>query len=208
VRISSIDPHEISKELLRLLTKSAILCPHLHIPMQSGDDTVLARMRRRYDTALAREVLNRLRDALPHAALGTDFIVGFPGEGEEEFARSFSFLAESPFTYFHVFPYSVRNGTTAAKYTDKVPQLVIAERARLVRKLGARKKAAFARTFVGQHLPVLFEHTRDKDTNQLKGYSRNYLRVLATGEDAVMNREVLVRITHTKGETLWGEILT
>jgi len=206
VRISSIDPHEISEELLLLLTNSEILCPHLHIPMQSGDDAVLARMPRRYDTTLARDVLTRLREALPQAALGTDFIVGFPGEGEEEFARSLSFLEESPFTYFHVFPYSVRNGTTAAKFTDKVPQPIIEERARQVRNLGARKKTAFARNFVGRSLPVLFEQTRDRHTGNLKGYSRNYLRVLAPGEDSFMNREVLVSITHADGETLWGEI--
>lgn len=208
VRISSIDPHEFSEELLHLLSQAEILCPHLHIPMQSGDDAVLARMRRRYDTTLARAVLARLRETLPQAALGTDFIVGFPGEGEEEFARSLSFLADSPFTYFHVFPYSVRNGTTAAKYQDKVPQLVIEERARIVRRLGAQKKAAFARNFIDQSLPVLFEHTRDKSTNQLKGYSRNYLRVLASGEDVFMNREVSVKITRTNGDTVWGEILT
>ena len=207
VRISSIDPHEISEELVRLLTDSEMLCPHLHVPMQSGDDTVLARMRRRYDTTLAREVLTRLRQALPQAALGTDFIVGFPGEGAEEFARSLSFLEESPFTYFHIFPYSVRNGTTAAKFSGKVPQPVIEERARLVRHLGARKKAAFARNFVGHSLPVLFEQTRDKNTGNLRGYSRNYLRVLAPGEDAHMNREAPVRILHTSGETLWGEII-
>lgn len=208
VRLSSIDPHEISDKLLRLLSQAEVLCPHLHIPLQSGDDAVLTRMRRRYDTALARDVLGRLREALPEAALGTDFIVGFPGEGEEEFARSFAFLEESPFTYFHVFPYSVRNGTTAAKYSDKVPQPVIAERAKRVRKLGAQKKAQFARNFVGHSLPVLFEQTRDKGANYLKGYSRNYLRVFTLGDDTFMNREVSVRITHTNGETLWGEIDT
>ncbi len=175
--------------------------------MQSGDDRVLAGMRRRYETRLAREVLARLRECLPHAALGTDFIVGFPGEGEEEFARSVAFLAESPFTYFHVFPYSVRNGTTAAKFSEKVSQPVIDERARLVRKLGEQKKTAFARQFIGQTLPVLFEHSRDKSSGHLKGYSRNYLRVLASGDDADMNREVPVVITRTNGETLWGEIL-
>jgi threonylcarbamoyladenosine tRNA methylthiotransferase MtaB len=207
IRISSIDPHEISDDLMRLLTQSETLCPHMHIPMQSGDDAILARMRRRYDTALAREVLARLRERLPEAALGTDFIVGFPGEGEEEFSRSFAFLEESPFTYFHVFPYSVRSGTTAAKFTGKTPQPVIDERARLVRKLGAQKKAQFAHRFLGHTLPILFEHNRDKGSGHLKGYSRNYLRVLAAGGDEFMNREVPVTITRTNGETLWGEIV-
>lgn len=206
IRISSIDPHEISEELMHLLSQSQIFCPHLHIPMQSGDDSILARMRRRYDTALAREVLTRLRERLPQAALGTDFIVGFPGEGEEEFSRSLAFLEESPFTYFHVFPYSVRSGTTAAKFTSKVPQPIIDERARLVRNLGSHKKAQFARSFLGHILPVLFEHTREKNSGHLKGYSRNYLRVVAAGGDEYMNSEALVTITRINGETLWGEI--
>ena len=206
VRLSSIDPHEISNSLVHLLAQAETLCPHLHIPLQSGDDAILSRMRRRYDSALARDVLDRLRATLPHAALGTDLIAGFPGEGEDEFARSLKFLQESPFTYFHVFPYSVRSGTTAAKFTDKVPQPIIDASARQVRKLGEQKKAAFARCFVGYTLPVLFEHTRDKVSGLLKGYSRNYLRVLAAGGDEHMNREVPVTITRTNGETLWGQI--
>jgi len=206
VRLSSIDPHEISDSLLTLLSRAQTLCPHLHVPLQSGDDTILARMRRRYDSTLAREVLTKLRETLPQAALGTDLIVGFPGEGEDEFERGLTFLQESPFTYFHVFPYSVRNGTTAAKFTDKVPQPIIDARARQIRRLGEQKKAAFARTFVGRAVPVLFEHTRDKATGLLKGYSRNYLRVLAAGGDEYMNREVPVTLARTNGETLWGEI--
>ena len=122
IRISSLDPHEISDSLILLLSQSQTLCPHLHIPLQAGADHTLARMRRRYDTALARRVLNRLRETLPHASLGTDLIVGFPGESDEEFSQTVTFLEESPFTYFHVFPYSVRSGTTAAKFADKVPQ--------------------------------------------------------------------------------------
>ena len=156
-------------------------CPHLHIPLQWGEDSILARMRRRYDTTLARDVLSRLRERLPTAALGTDLIVGFPGEGEEEFVRGMDFLEESPFTYFHVFPYSVRSGTTAAKFSGKVAPSVITTRARQVRTLGECKKADFARQFVSTTLPVLFEHTRDKASGLLKGYSRNYLRVLAEG---------------------------
>ena len=208
IRVSSLDPHEISNELIRLLAQAETLCPHLHVPLQSGEDATLARMRRRYDTALARDVLFKLRETLPHAALGTDLIVGFPGESEEAFDHTLTFLKESPLTYFHVFPYSVRSGTTAAKFSDKVPQPVIDARAREVRKLGEQKKSAFARTFIGQTFPVLFEHTRDKNTGLLKGYGRNYVRVLAPGDDTYMNCEVSVRITRTSGETAWGEIKT
>ena len=207
IRISSLDPHEISDSLILLLSQSQTLCPHLHIPLQAGADNTLARMRRRYDTALARRVLNRLRETLPHASLGTDLIVGFPGESDEEFSQTVTFLQDSPFTYFHVFPYSVRSGTTAAKFADKVPQPEIDLRARRVRKLGEGKKAAFSRSFVGQTLPVLFEHTRDRNTGLLKGYSRNYIRVLAAGGDEYMNREVLVTIQRTNGETASGTLV-
>ena len=207
VRLSSLDPHEFSPALIDLLTQARTVCPHLHIPLQSGDDRVLARMRRRYDRTLAGEVLARLRDALPQAALGTDLIVGFPGEGEHEFSHSYRFLEDSPFTYFHVFPYSVRSGTTAAKFTDSVPKPTITRRARQIRQLGARKKAAFAARFIGRTVPVLFEHSRDKTTGLLKGYSRNYLRVLAAGDDACMNRELPVRLSHLDADSLRGIIV-
>jgi threonylcarbamoyladenosine tRNA methylthiotransferase MtaB len=206
IRVSSLDPHEINDDLIRLFAQAKTLCPHLHVPLQAGEDATLARMRRRYDTALARDVLFKLRETLPHAALGTDLIVGFPGESEEAFDQTLAFLKASPLTYFHVFPYSVRSGTTAAKFPDKVPQPVINARAREVRKLGEQKKAAFVRTFIEQSVPVLFEHTRDKNSGLLKGYGRNYVRVLAAGEDVYMNREVSVRITRASGETAWGEI--
>ena len=207
VRLSSLDPHEFSPALISLLAQAQTVCPHLHIPLQSGDDRVLARMRRRYDRALAGDVLARLRDSLPQAALGTDLIVGFPGEGEQEFAQGYRFLEDSPFTYFHVFPYSARSGTTAAKFTNTVPKPVIASRARQVRNLGERKKAAFASRFVGHTVPVLFEHTRDKTTRLLKGYSRNYLRVLAAGGDEHVNRELPVRIDRVSAGKVWGEIV-
>ncbi len=204
VRLSSLDPHEVSEDLVRLLAQAQTLCPHLHVPLQSGDDTILQRMRRRYSRAQAREVLLMVRELLPEAALGTDVIVGFPGEGEKEFAQSYAFLSESPLSYFHVFPYSPRSGTTATKFPDPVPPEVVEERALRVRKLGEEKKAAFYRRFVGQTLPVLFEHTRDKASSFLKGYSRNYLRVLADAEDGWMNREAAVEIRQTQGGRAWG----
>ncbi|TMB55389.1 MAG: radical SAM protein, partial [Deltaproteobacteria bacterium] len=113
LRLSSIDPHEVTEPLVRLLARAPALCPHLHVPLQSGDDAVLRRMRRRYDAALARERLAMMRELVPDAALGTDLIAGFPGEDEAAFERTLAFVEESPLTYLHVFPYSVRSGTTA-----------------------------------------------------------------------------------------------
>src|SRR5207249_11855739 len=115
LRLPSIARHEVTEPLARLLARAPALGPHLHVPVQSGDDTVLRRMRRRYDAALARERLAMMRQLVPDAALGTDLIAGFPGEDEAAFERTLAFVEESPLTYLHVFPYSVRSGTTAAK---------------------------------------------------------------------------------------------
>ena len=190
LRLSSIDPHEVSERLVRLLASLPSLCPHLHVPLQAADDGVLARMRRRYDTALARERLAMIRELLPAAAIGTDLIAGFPGEDDAAFARTLAFLEESPVTYAHVFPYSIRSGTTAAKLDCQVPRAVVRERAARLRALGARKHAAFVAGLDGTTAEVLVESTRDPRTGRLRGYTRNYLRAEMDGPDALMGRRV------------------
>jgi threonylcarbamoyladenosine tRNA methylthiotransferase MtaB len=195
VRLSSIDPHEITEPLVRLIARSPGLCPHLHVPLQAADDGVLARMRRRYDAGLARERLAMVRELLPDAAIGTDLITGFPGEDEASFERTCGFLEASPITYAHVFPYSVRTGTTAAKLDGRVPATVIAARARRLRALAARKKAAFAARFDGASAEVVVETTRERATGALRGYTRNYLRARLDGPDAWMGRRLSVRLS-------------
>jgi threonylcarbamoyladenosine tRNA methylthiotransferase MtaB len=194
LRLSSIDPHEVTEPLLRLLAREPALCPHLHVPLQAGDDGVLHRMRRRYDTALARDRLRRMREALPDAAIGTDLIAGFPGEDDAAFERTVAFVEESPCTYVHVFPYSVRTGTTAAKLDGRNAPATIAARARRLRAVGERKRAAFARRFDGTEAEVLVEATRDPRTGALRGYTRNYLRARLTGPDAWRGRRVRARL--------------
>jgi threonylcarbamoyladenosine tRNA methylthiotransferase MtaB len=194
VRLSSIDPHEVTEPLLRLMAASPVLCPHLHVPLQSADDGVLRRMRRRYDTAVARERLAMARALLPDAALGTDLIAGFPGEDDAAFERTAAFLETSPLTYFHVFPYSVRSGTTAAKFDALVPPETIAARARRLREIGDRRREAFARQFDGTRAEVLVEHRRDTTTGALCGYTRNYLRARLDGPDEWKGRRVTARL--------------
>ena len=194
LRLSSIDPHEVTEPLVRLLARAPALCPHLHVPLQSGDDTVLRRMRRRYDTALARERLAMMRELLPEAAIGTDLIAGFPGEDEAAFERTLAFVEESPFTYLHVFPYSVRSGTTAAKLEGRNPPATIVARARRLRALGERKRAAFARRFDGAEAEVLVETTRDPASGHLRGYTRNYLRARLAGPDAWRGQRLRARL--------------
>jgi len=204
VRLSSIDPPEVTPRLLDIMARSTVLCPHLHMPVQAGADPVLRRMRRQYDTQLVRDVAAEIERVLPDAGLGTDVIAGFPGESEADFAASAALLSQLPFTYFHVFPYSRRTGTTAAKLDGAVPAPVIAARAAALRRLGGAKRRAFAARFVGRTLRVLVESTRDRDTGLLIGYARNYVRVLLDGRDDLVNSEVGVRVSERRGDRVRG----
>jgi len=208
LRLSSIDPHEVTERLLRLIAGAPTVCPHLHVPLQAGDDGVLRRMRRRYDTALARERLAMMRDLLPDAAIGTDVIAGFPGEDEAAFERTLAFVEASPFTYLHVFPYSVRTGTTAAKLDGRVLPTAIADRARRLRVLGDRKRAAFARRFDGVESEVLVETARDPRTHDLRGYTPNYLRARLAGPDAWRGHRIRARLAVRAGGQIHAMAVT
>jgi threonylcarbamoyladenosine tRNA methylthiotransferase MtaB len=203
LRLSSVDPPEVTARLLDLLAQSRTLCPHLHLPIQAGEDGVLARMRRKYDTAFLRDLGASIRESLPEAAIGTDVIAGFPGETQAQFEIGIQLLESLPLTYFHVFPYSRRAGTTAAKLSDQVPSDVIYARARRLRNLGERKRAAFARQFIGRLLPVLVEGPKSTSA-RLAGYSRNYQRVEFSGDPIDANREIDVDIVGTRSSRLLG----
>ncbi len=207
IRLSSIDPPEVTPRLLDLVARSAVLCPHFHVPVQAGADGVLRRMRRLYDSAMVRDVAAEIARVLPHAALGTDVIAGFPGESDGEFAAGFALLEAAPFSYFHVFPYSRRRGTTAAKASGQVWPGTITARAQALRRLGAVKRRAFAERFVGAELDVLVESRRDPGTGALAGYSRNYARVLLDGPAALVNTEVRVRAVARQGDRLLAAAL-
>jgi len=194
IRLSSIDPHEVTEPLVRLMAAAPAVCPHLHVPLQAADDGVLQSMRRRYDVALAAERLAMIRELLPDAAIGTDLIAGFPGEDDEAFGRTLAFVEASPVTYGHVFPYSVRSGTTAAKLPGHQPPPTVRHRARLLRAACDRKRAEFARGFDGVEAEVLVETTRDPQSGALRGYTRNYLRAALNGPDAWMGAVVPVRL--------------
>jgi threonylcarbamoyladenosine tRNA methylthiotransferase MtaB len=194
IRLSSIDPHEVTEPLVRAMAASAAICPHLHVPLQAADDGVLRRMRRRYDSGLAAERLAMVRELLPDAAIGTDLIAGFPGEDDAAFERTLAFVERSPLTYGHVFPYSVRSGTTAAKLDGALSSAAITDRARRLRDACERKRGEFARRFDGSPAEVLVETTRDRQTGELRGYTRNYLRAHLRGPDAWRGSLVPVRL--------------
>lgn len=208
LRLSSLDPREVPDQLIELLARADGLCPHLHICAQAGEDRILKLMRRNYDTAFYRDLVVRLRETLPDAALGTDIIVGFPGETEAEFERALAFFESLPLTYFHVFPYSVRSGTEAARLPEQVPLDIKKERARRMRELGARKKQEFYRRYVGRRVAVLVEQAIDRESGAFKGHSRNYLPVLVRAGEGQVNREVEVLIEGMKGEWLQGSVVS
>jgi len=204
IRLSSIDPEELSDRIIDLVAASPKFCPHFHLPLQAGHDAVLARMRRRYDTAHYRGRVERIIGAMPDAAIGADLIVGFPGETAAHFDASVEFVSSLPLAYLHVFPYSVRSGTTAAKLPGKVRPAEVHRRAAVMRELDGRLRRRFMSRFVGLRLNVLLEE-RGKD-GRLRGLSRNYLRVLTGGTDGLRNQVVEVEVELVEGAALSGKI--
>jgi threonylcarbamoyladenosine tRNA methylthiotransferase MtaB len=202
LRIGSIEPTELSEELVGLIASSKIVCPHLHLPLQSGSDGVLARMNRGYSTSLYRRVVESLVQAVPDISLGTDVIVGFPGETDQEFDETYRFIESLPLAYLHVFPFSPRPGTPAAQMTPQLHSRVIKERAEALRKLSEAKNGAYAASFVGRELQVLVQ----KDAGGRKGLSRNYLPVLIEESEGLFNNEVTVMITGSTGGELVGRL--
>jgi threonylcarbamoyladenosine tRNA methylthiotransferase MtaB len=175
IRLSSVEPMDLSDDLLGLMASSPRIARHVHAPLQSGSDSVLRRMRRWYRASHYASRILRARDWMPDAAIGADVMVGFPGETDAEFDETRRFVAELPYTYLHVFTYSERPGTPAAVMSDSVPTPVRKRRNRVLRELAAAKNLEFRRRMVGQTLSVV---TLEQERI---GLSDNYLKVeLAT----------------------------
>jgi len=206
LRLSSIDPEELSGPVIDLVAAGAPFCPHFHLPLQAGEDEVLSWMRRRYRRQQFRELVERIMERMPEAAIGTDLIAGFPGESAQHFDRYLSFVRDLPLAYFHVFPYSIRSGTTAAKLEGRVAPAEITRRAEILRELGEQRRREFAASFVGARLAVLIEEAREPSSGMLRGYSRNYVKVLVRGSDELKNHEIEVETTASDGATLVGRL--
>lgn len=185
-RISSIEPNLLTDAIIDFVAASQRFVPHFHVPLQSGSDPILKAMRRRYDTALYRQRMERIATAMPHCAIGVDVIVGFPGETEEDFLRTYEFLNSLPITYLHVFTYSERQDTTAIRITDGiVPHEMRKDRNRRLTILSEKKRRAFYEQFVGTRRPVLVE--QEEKGGMLSGFTDNYLRVHVPFDQALIN---------------------
>lgn len=202
-RISSLESAEIGDRLLDLMAGSDAVMPHLHIPLQSGDDTILRRMNRPYTTALYRQTLEKCAARMPEAAIGVDVLIGFPGETEEAFETTRKFIEELPVSYLHVFPYSKRPGTVAAEMPDQVPTQEKNRRVAILRQLDHQKRTAFYGKFLGTSRPVLAESDRNR-FKLMRGFTDNYIPVYFAAPESVGNEVVAVTITRLVDDHVFG----
>src|SRR5882724_3853810 len=201
IRISSVEPMDWSDDLIALVACSPRIAKHAHVPLQSGSDRVLRRMHRKYRPWHYAEKIRKIREAMPDAAIGADVMVGFPGETEELFAESRSFIEQLPFTYLHVFTYSSRPGTPSAAMPDQVPVQVARERNRVLRELAAEKNRAFRQSFVGKTLKVITLQAGADDWTE--ALSDNFLKVTVGGR-VLANQWMQVKVRNVGKDGLTG----
>ncbi len=176
LRLSSVDPDKIDDALLKVMSEQPTICRHLHVPLQSGSDGVLQRMRRNYTATEYKRVLDRIRYWIPDAAITTDIIVGFPGETEKEFSETMAFVEAAGFTRLHVFPFSPRAGTPAARMSDQIPKSVRTDRAGTLSALGRRLSRRWHQQLIGQQVEIIVEQST---TGQVTGFTDQYVKVRA-----------------------------
>lgn len=204
IRITSIEPTTIEPEVVEQMARLERLCRYLHVPIQSADGAVLRGMNRRYSPEEYRDFVERVLERVPEVGLGTDVIVGFPGETDESFERTYRFLDSIPFAYFHVFSYSKRYGTKAARLHDHVKPDVIKERSRRLRELSTAKRRRFAARHLGRDVEVLFEQRDDRGL--WTGLTDNYLRVGVVSAEPLQNEMRRVTIRDVRDELALGEL--
>lgn len=206
-RLSSIDPMEFTDELIETISKSQKFCRHLHISLQSGNNPILSAMKRRYTVEQYSELIKKLVKNIPDISIGSDIIVGFPGETQEQFEDTCKNLESLPISYIHVFSYSKRKGTSAALMENQLSEELKKQRNKVLTELAKRKNLEFRKSFVGKTLEVLIELARDRKTGLLKGMTDNFIPVLAQGQDEFKNKIVKVIITEVRDEKTLGKII-
>ncbi len=205
-RLSSIEPTEVNEKLLNLMAGHDNFMPHIHIPLQSGDDGVLARMNRRYTTETIVNVMRKINRYLPHAAIGCDIMGGFPGEDARAADATYRLLSGLPISYLHVFPYSRRPGTLAAEFNNQVTGPVKDERVARLRSLGREKQQTFYQQNIGRTCRVLVERVH-RETNLLQGFSDNYIPLIFEGPRSALKKIVQVTLTDVQDGQPMGTLL-
>ncbi len=212
LRLSSLEPNDITPELLELMADGPPFCRHLHIPLQSGDDDILKKMRRRYDTDFFRSLLTKIRDKIPEVAITTDIMVGFPGEEDEHFHHACAFVKEMQFSALHVFKYSPRRGTPAANFPGQVDPRVKEKRSRKLIAIGHTLASSFAAQYLDKAVSVLVEQAVDNPPAGLaddvfEGLTDNYVRVFFTAQEKWKGQLANVKIIALSGTGLKGRII-
>lgn len=205
IRFGSLGPLSLTDEFLALCAENPEICAHFHVSLQSGDNKILKAMRRPYRREWFVERLNRVVELMPHAGIGSDVMVGFPGETRTHFKNTFNLVDELPFSYLHVFPFSPRPDTRAAEMDEQIPEPIKAERSKILRALAQRKKRQFFQRFIGQKFDVMVENRRDRDGN-LTGLTENYIRVSFPGPDSLMNEMACVRLDRAGKKQMQGTL--
>ncbi|MCD5390837.1 tRNA (N(6)-L-threonylcarbamoyladenosine(37)-C(2))-methylthiotransferase MtaB [candidate division NPL-UPA2 bacterium] len=197
LRLSSLEITEIGDDLVEAMASSGEkVCPHLHLPLQSGDDEVLKRMNRGYKKDDFLQTVTEIKNRIPHVSLSTDIMVGFPGERDSQFSQTLELVKRIGFMRLHVFTYSSRPGT--ARFPEEVPRQVKEERARVLHQLAGKLSSDFQAACLGERKRVLIEEGRDKRNGLLTGYSDDYLKVWIDGPDELMNRLIEVKVIEIK----------
>lgn len=205
IRFSSMEPRAVSDEFIERMSKLPKVCEHYHLSLQSGSDTTLKNMNRKYTSEEYAAACERLRKAFPHVAITTDIIVGFPTETEENFKESYDFAKKVKLSKIHVFPYSPKEGTPAAKMRPQVAPEVKNERSHKMLELSDKLNREFMSAYINKPMEVLFERL---DNGYYEGHTRNYIKVLCKSDRDLTNQLVTVRLTDIAGEeTMYGELI-
>lgn len=203
IRLSSLDPFELPEELLQLFAKHERFCPHFHIALQSGSDSVLSRMRRIYQAKEFIEVTQKINALRADTFIGVDVIVGFPGEGEKEFQETIDCLNKSYWTKLHVFSFSARKGTAAANLVQKVPETVIAQRSEILRNLSDQQYFKFMQSQIGKTRKVILERPSKTNADLWLGHTDNYLPTLTLISPVQSKTEIEVELIKIDGDKIW-----
>jgi threonylcarbamoyladenosine tRNA methylthiotransferase MtaB len=204
-RLSSVESNTFTDELIEVLKSSKKVQDHFHVPMQSGDDEILTTMRRKYSVADYKKTIAKIITAFPNAGIGADVIVGYPGETKEQFENTFNLLKELPITHFHIFPYSKRKNTTAAKLDQQIHHAVKKDRVKTLMMFGDAKLNLFTEDQIGKKTKVLFERRNKKGL--FEGYSSNFVRVQVDTNEDLSNQIREVFLKEMRDGKLYGEII-
>lgn len=209
IRLSSLEPHLIPEGLLDLMASSSFICPHLHLPFQSGDDEILKKMGRGYRASQVKDLVERFKEKIPGLGVTGDVIVGFPGEDEGNFQNTCKFIEELEIHRLHIFPFSPRPETPASKMEPKVKEKVKKQRSDILKNLVRELSQKFIGRFKGKRLPVLIESKKDSKTGYLSGYTHNYIKVLLSSPrcaDQLAGKIIAVKIIQAEPGYALGEL--